>query len=1376
MEITNRITKGLLHCHTEHSLMDSTLKPEILVQRAAELGAPAVAITDHGTMTAVDKIKSAADKFNKTMEEKGESQRIKPIIGVEAYIAETLDGYRLHLILMAKDHIGETEIGKFVKDTNTRVAVLNKKLRYPLGNKKMLMDHFAPGSKGYGHVIATSACVGGVLAGLHFQNEVNKRAFDKLKESMITITETKKAIQLNDQKIKEMEQEITFLTPVASQKFGAREKLLKKIPIGSSDYLKLETDLKRDKATALEAQVKIKQTKSLRNAIQKKNTSLKKLMNGYNKKKLDELEARFQRFSNSIMSEKELLDKMESEASYYDQLFGHGNFYIEIQYHGIFEEIKYMGHLLDIADKLKIPYVAANDVHMANKEDFEARETITSMRFNKLEPLRKEDRELYIKTDAELYAALSQAFGQHRAMTAMENIGRIVNVCEYKPAKAEHYPVFKKGADADAVLRKLAYEGIASRFSGNTWTDVYQKRLDYELSIIIKMGYSDYHLIDQDFINFAKKLGKMPEDRFKFLKNHIREMTYEEIVAYVDADQSNIGYVVGPGRGSAAGSLVCYLLGITNIDPIKYNLLFERFLNPERVSMPDIDTDFANGYREIAIEYVRKKYGEDAVCRIVTLGTEAAKASIRDVGRILGAAYPKKQEVYSETADRLARLIPVKPNIKISDCLENMKQILDESLEAKEIIRRAIGIEGTVTKYGMHAAGVIISDNDDVGEYVPLMIDENTGNWKCQCDMVEAESRGMLKMDFLGLRNLNIITDTLRMIYRKRGIWIDPDKDIIEDHQVIKSICGTGKTNSVFQLESGGMKEMLIKFGPDSFEDLILLVAAYRPGPMDSIPDMISVKHGKKQAEYAVPQLEPILSATYGSIIYQEQVQQICQVLAGYSLGQADLVRRAMSKKKEKLILAEKVPFIHGDPKRNIKGCIANGIPEEVAEDIFNTMVDFAKYAFNKSHAAAYARVTYITAWLKYNYPEEFLCVAMKHARFDKVQGLIEECKEYGIEVLPPDVNESFDTFTLEGNQIRFGFTSVKGIGNVTYMLEAREKGKFGSLAEFIKRGHINSKITEAMINSGAFDKFCNNRRAILCAAQEMICYNDILKKASAKLSSIEKLLALTIRSDLTDLEKTEIYHNELGGKAKKLPALANTQQQYEDCVKEVRKAEEELNSVLVPVEADEDFEEKLEKEKELLGVYITGHPLDAYEPLENCINIGNLVPDRKTSVMGIIRDLRVTKTKKTGEEMAFFVLEDKTDTVDVVCFPSNYSACKDNLYENAVLIINGKVVQSEKEIVNTDENGNEDTEYEVVNKIFCNACKPATKKSRDIIMEIHSILDWMEIYLPAVSKYKADHGYRLVLHDNLRDEYRTTALILSPAIKDDIKFDCRIA
>lgn len=718
-------------------------------------------------------------------------------------------------------------------------------------------------------------------------------------------------------------------------------------------------------------------------------------------------------------------------------------------------------------------------------------------------------------------------------------------------------------------------------------------------------------------------------------------------------------------------------------------------------------------------------------------------------------------------------MIPKKPNERISTYLDIFKEMAVSDNRVEEVITRAISVEGAYHHYGMHAAGVIISDNDDVNEYVPLSWDETNRQWKCQCDMVESEEQGLLKMDYLGLKNLNIITEILRLIYKRTGKIINPDTDIEEESEVIKAICASGNTNAIFQLESAGMKDVEKKLAPDKFEDLVLLLAAYRPGPMDSIPSMIKVKKGAP-AKYRHPMLEPILNVTYGSLIYQEQVQQIFRSLAGYSFGRADLVRRAMSKKKEKVFLAEKPIFVYGSEKDNIPGCVANGIPADVAEAIFDDMVDFAKYAFNKSHAAAYARVTYILVWLKYYYPTEFMAVAMDWASQEQLVRLVAEAKEMGIKVLPVDINRSGDKFSIIDGHILFGMTSIKGIGGVEPILKARKEKPFTNFKDFFLRGHFRKDITEKLIAVGAFDNFCKNRKALQMAFNEMMAVTDTKKKNDENILKNQKILDTLYQLEkdketVDDFDQGYIMSKlrEAGYEGKSILTIEKQQKKLQGYLDKDADFNAQLNEIVVPDHIDEDIQEKLAAEKELIGVYLSGHPMDAYRIPSNCVSIESVQGNQVVEVCGIISDFKIRQRKSDGMDMAFFSLEDKSGIIQIACFTKAYAEYAELLGEGKVVSIRGKVM--EEEVYSSDDESGEDVQKEVILKISVYGVKKMTPAEKDICLEISDITIWNDMYTNVIAPYVSETGkYRLILHDKLFNEIRDTGLHVVPQITND--------
>ena len=746
--------------------------------------------------------------------------------------------------------------------------------------------------------------------------------------------------------------------------------------------------------------------------------------------------------------------KKEAERLY--DIFGKDHFYLELQDHGIADQATVNQGLLRMSEELKIPLVATNDVHYITAEDAEPHDILLCIQTQKKvqdeDRMRYEGGQYYLKSEDEMKALFPYA------QEALENTSKIAERChveiEFGVTKLPKYDV-PEGFTADSYLQKLCQDGMKKRYE--EITTQLQERLDYELDTIRTMGFVDYFLIVWDFIRYARENG----------------------------------ISVGPGRGSAAGSIVAYSLGITSIDPIKYDLLFERFLNPERVTMPDIDIDFCYERRPEVIDYVVRKYGKDHVVQIVTFGTMAARNAIRDVGRVLDLPY--------NYVDVIAKQIPMPKQgakVTIKEALQvnpELREIYESDEQAKNLIDMSMRLEGLPRHTSMHAAGVLISPKP-VDEYVPLS-KASDGTITTQYTMTVLEELGLLKMDFLGLRTLTVIQNAAKMA----GIEDDTLLSIPFDDKEVFDMISAGKTDGVFQLESGGMKNFMTELKPECMEDILAGNALYRPGPMDFIPQYIEGKNNRDSIVYDCPQLEPILAPTYGCIVYQEQVMQIVRSLAGYSFGRSDLVRRAMAKKKEKVMEAERQNFVYGNKAEGVKGCIANGISEEVANKIYNEMIDFAKYAFNKSHAAAYAVVSYQTAYLKCHYPIEFMAALMTSVRDNtsKVIHYTMNCKELGIPMLSPDINEGYSDFSVADGGIRFGMSAIKGIGvNVIERIVAERKsgGVYTSLQNFLERldsGEVNKHVVENLIKSGAMDSLPGNRH------QKVIAYANIMDAVS---------------------------------------------------------------------------------------------------------------------------------------------------------------------------------------------------------------------------------------------------------------------------------------
>ncbi len=882
----------------------------------------------------------------------------------------------------------------------------------------------------------------------------------------------------------------------------------------------------------------------------------------------------------------------EKLASEYRDIFGQDNFYLELQDHGIPEQRQVNRILIEMSKKLNIGLVATNDLHYVKKSDSESHDVLLCIQMGKTvdDParMRFSSSEFYLKSRAEM----QQLF--QTVPEALDNTVRIAERCqveiEFGHLYLPEFPV-PESFTADEYLAHLCTEAIEKRFAADS--PEIRERLRFELDVIYRMGYSGYFLIVWDFINFARK-QKIP---------------------------------VGPGRGSAAGSIVAYLLRITDIDPLKYGLLFERFLNPERVTMPDIDIDFCYERRAKVIEYVVERYGEDRVAQIITFGTMAAKAAIRDVGRALNLSYGE--------VDRIAKMIPNELGITLKKALENnneLRQAYQNEEAVKRLIDFAMAMEGLPRHASTHAAGVVIS-KEPLTHYVPLQ-NSAEGFQTTQYDKDRVEEIGLLKMDLLGLRTLTVIGDAIELVRQNRHIEIDLEAIPMEDEAACAMLT-KGETAGVFQLESSGMTNLVKELQPERFADLIPLVALYRPGPLGSgmVSDFINGRHGRKTVTYIHPVLEPILKDTFGVILYQEQVMQIASVMAGFSLGQADLLRRAMGKKKHDVLDAQRATFING--------AAAKGIDGDTAKEIFDLMAHFADYGFNKSHSAAYALVAYQTAYLKAHYPQEFMAALMSSVMGDndKVGWYINECRRMGIAVLPPDVNASRRSFTVDNDVIRFGLAAVKNVGDgaIETLVTARlADGKFTSLVDFCSRvdmRQVNKRVMESLIKCGAFDSIGAKRSQLLAIMERAVdvAAGQHRERQSGQIGLFgEETLKEISEVDLPDIEESP-------------------QQQL------------------------------LLWEKEMTGFYVTGHPLDAYrEQLSACKSIGELVSEedwdgREVKLAGIVVTAKRISTKN-GSMMCFLTLEDFTGPVEVVVFPRIFERCNHFLTPDAVIQVKGKV------------------------------------------------------------------------------------------------------
>ena len=896
----------------------------------------------------------------------------------------------------------------------------------------------------------------------------------------------------------------------------------------------------------------------------------------------------------------------------YDRIFGHGNFYLELQDHGIREQKLVNAQLQKLSGELDIPLVATNDCHYINREDSRMHHILLCIQTNHTiedkDGMEFATDQFYYKSEEEMRALFPQE--------ACDNTVRIAERCrvefEFGKTKLPHFDT-PNGQENAVYFREQCRAGLLRHYGEHPSKEI-ADRLEYELDTIERMGYVNYYLIVHDFVRYAK----------------------------------SVGIPVGPGRGSGAGSLAAYCIGITGVDPIRYHLLFERFLNPERVSMPDFDIDFSDERRQEIIDYVVRKYGADHVAQIVTFGTMAARGSLRDVGRAMAIPYA--------AVDAVAKLVPMELNMTLEKALKSSADLrarYDTDPQVHELIDMARKVEGMPRNASTHAAGVVITDKP-VSAYVPLA--KNGDAVVTQYTMTTLEELGLLKMDFLGLRNLSVINDAREAIRAR-----DPDfalENIPIDDPRVYAMLSTGATEGVFQFESAGMKSVIMQLGPENIEDLIAVISLYRPGPMESIPRYIENRHHPERVTYRHPLLAGILDVTYGCIVYQEQVMQIFRTLAGYSLGRADIVRRAMSKKKADVMEKERQIFIYGltaeDGSVEVDGCVRRGVPEQTAKEIFGEMESFASYAFNKSHAAAYAMVSYQTAWLKCHYPREYMAALLTSVleNTDKVAGYIAECIRLGIRVLPPHVNESRRGFTVVGKDIRFGLLAVKNLGDGflrSLIGEREENGKFTSFYQFCKRMYgrdLNRRALESLIKCGALDYLDCNRR-------------QMLTSVTAVLEALES-------------DKRRNVDGQMG-------------------FFDMQEDPPENDGFLVPDMPDMSDPDKLAMEKEVTGMYLSGHPMAKYLPVYERIHAsrtGDIVNDAReqtgkyrdgdrVTLLGIITSVRL-KVTKSNSTMAFVMLEDMFGSIELLVFPAVLAQYGALITEGSVVRILGRVSVTE--------------------------------------------------------------------------------------------------
>ena len=1358
-----------LHVHSKDQY-DSDNSAERVCKKTAELGRTKIAITQHGVAAAIEDFKAATKKYGLGL-----------IPGIEAYyqanavrgenglMEAVKESQTAHLILLAMNDAGWKAI-------SVAISSCQKKDGQCLLNDEALMKYFGPGSAGHGNVVATSACVQGPVALTLRANEHIEKAMEKLSRkengdyegTLARLAVATKNVEARTKQVNNLKEELKQARKLAKTAFTKKEKAVEKLKEkGDASYPEELEKLNREKAAAAAAE---ERSAEIWEEISALNTSLSAMK--AEKKKLEGIKEKSEETHGKKVALQGMMQDeaaMEAEAvrvmSKFKEMFGEGNFYAEVQNHGIDLEEDIYPKVARIARALNIPIVATNDVHLVEntEEELLRRRMLKALRFEKWEDDRVGDDQYYIKTDEEMEEWLLKILPADVVEEAMSNTLAIAERSDVKFEVEKHFPKYisDDGRSSKEVFADLLEKGIKEKFGGN-FDEEHRKRLKIESDTMEKMGYIDYHLVVWDFCKYASEYDAIPFDKINEAPIDLEALKAWKVE---NGYTEKTGLSNGPGRGSAVGSIVCDLLGITHLDPIKYQLLFERFLNPERVSLPDIDSDISRTVRPRVIQYVTQKYGKECVAGIITQNAQGPKGSVRIAAKCLGLFENRENKTdngakkYLRTANTIAKAIPLEVGTAF-DTKTNGEQTLYEELlekfrdipEAAEIIRWAKVFEGCFTTYGSHAAGFVITDGTPVDEIVPLRWNDKLGIYTTQCDMVQVEENGTLKFDFLGLRTLDIINDVLWEL-KDNGVSINVYDIPMDDKEVFSEIFAKAKTNSVFQFESTGMKQMLKRFRPESFEDLIILVSMFRPGPLQYLDGVIEVKNGK-EPEYLTPKLKPILGKTYGAIVYQEQVMQIFQHLAGYTLGGADLVRRFMSKKKMDKLQKEREAFVHGDPERGIEGCVKRGVTEEAAQELFTQMTEFAKYAFNKSHAAAYAYNAYITGWLKYHYPAEFMMAAMRWAektqKKDPIPGLMAEAKSLGVKVNAPDINRCGKTFEVEDGEILFGLNAVKSVGaSADGIIAERERGgEFLSLLDFHSRVSVKKNALENLIRAGALDCFNKNRAALLACSEE---YKELMGKANKKKSFIKTAKAVLpfvdeVKDDEKLIKLQEDRH--LTVELKEATTAEKLEKRIQNAEKALKELEAELAEIRIRTEIPENRDEKMAAEKELLGAYVTAHPLDIYPSAEE-LGVGQLedIHEKTTRIFGIITEIQEKKRKSDGKPMAFLTVEDRTGSIQANLFTAAYEKNSRHVEVGKVVVIDGKT-QEDSFLSDEDE---EKTYLFIAERLT-----PVKKTQVSFMMNVSSVATFHTLHEASFrAKYEEADGHKLYLFDEKLREVR---------------------
>lgn len=1223
--------RGCFHVHSENSLGECPLFIDDIISKAKELEYDAVCLTDDINMT-------GAAEFIK----KAKIAGIKPIPGVELRIKDEIGTTKI--VLMAKDYLGYVGICKAVSQENKIFEDGEPVLDW--NRLELVIGSTTPY---YGHVYASGSDAYGILGRIAAQKVICRKKALQLRDEAnhIAASREKKGRKSQDpeeikKEIAEMEHEKKSIAHIKDRIFTVKEDEIRN---EKDPLLRAEAERKLE-AEKEETRKAMARYKNLAASILRKKKKLEtlagqKTIQDKNMIKRDSLLQEAENLLNEAkISDERLMQEITDQITRCKMVFGN-LFFVELMFHGKEEEAEAVPYLVEAAKRTETETILSNDVHIleAGNDDILKWEIIRTLKDNKYRPIDETAASYRMKSEDELSGTIEGLADPDTIERSLETMSRICDEASFEWPKDKHYPRYdvQEGMTAHELLSYKARENIKKIFSPEEWTEQYEQRLMHELPIISKTGYSDYTLIIADIIKEGRDIRHDGE----------------------------ISDFIGPGRGSGAGSLVNYLMGITKIDPIKNDLYFERYLNIERISPPDIDSDIATSVRPLMVRYITEKYsrqkGKVGVCTITTKSRLTSKAAIKAAGRALSAKYYGSAAALYSVSDRISKAVPVenKKALPIRECAKTLCEQFNDKVSI-EIIHYAYLIEGILSGYGTHAAGMIISDNGDVTDYAPVinMGTQENPVWNIQFDKEESEEIGLLKLDMLGLTTLDIITNTLKRIYRTKGIKVNLDH-IPFEQEVFTEIYGKGDTVGVFQCESDGMRKMWQDLQPDRIDDIIAGVALYRPGPMDSIPQYIANKQHPDKIRYIVPQLKPILSSTYGIIVYQEQVMRIVRDLGGFSMGRSDLVRRAMAKKKQAIMDKERKNFVYGNKEEGIRGCVANGIPEEAANKIYDMMIDFAKYAFNKSHAAAYAVVSYQSAWLKYHYPKEYLIEAMQQQKTEDIPLFVNECRRKGFKLRCPDVNISVEGFTEKDGDILYGLGNVKGVGSQSdTIIRNRKDAYYKNLADFIERSGANKRATEALIKGGAFDQFGISRTEMLESLTSLISKIKRIKTLQVKTNQKRDRLS---RADISVSMREKIKHQ---------------LSQDELSIKTIR---EEIVSILFASGNRDDPKRINEMEKDVLYTYISAHPLDRYQgSLSRFDPISSMDTGEKYRIGGMISDLRIVTTK-AGQPMAVFMISDRTGEKKVICWPSIYEETKEKLKDDYIIKIYG-TYRSDKE------------------------------------------------------------------------------------------------